>query len=76
MCCSVYCKVAAYDAATAEVNAFKNGMIHALIAQHPKQEGEVAVEAAAKLIAGGSAASPRYVLISPTPIDKRVLFRF
>jgi ribose transport system substrate-binding protein len=47
-------KVVAYDSATAEVNAFKNGTIHALIAQNPKQEGEVAVEAAAKLIAGGS----------------------
>ncbi|MDQ0468612.1 ABC transporter substrate-binding protein [Labrys wisconsinensis] len=47
-------KVVAYDAATAEVNAFKNGTIHALIAQNPKQEGEVAVEAAAKLMAGGS----------------------
>jgi ribose transport system substrate-binding protein len=47
-------KVVAYDAATAEVNAFKNGTIHALIAQNPKQEGEVAMEAAAKLIGGGS----------------------
>lgn len=46
-------KVVAYDAATAEVNAFKNGTIHALIAQDPKQEGEVAMEAAAKLIGGG-----------------------
>ncbi|MGO7017078.1 ABC transporter substrate-binding protein [Rhizobium leguminosarum] len=45
-------KVIAYDAATAEVNAFKNGQIHALIAQDPKQEGEVAMEIAAKLIKG------------------------
>ncbi|WP_182422247.1 ABC transporter substrate-binding protein [Aureimonas sp. ME7] len=45
-------KVVAYDAATAEVNAFKNGTIHALIAQNPKQEGEAAMEAAAKLIKG------------------------
>ena len=45
-------KVVAYDAATAEVNAFKNGGISALIAQNPKQEGEVAMEAAAKLIKG------------------------
>jgi len=45
-------KVIAYDAATAEVNAFKNGQIHALIAQDPKQEGEVAMEVAAKLIKG------------------------
>ena len=43
----------AYDAATAEVNAFKNGGIASLIAQNPKQEGEVAMEAAAKLIGGG-----------------------
>jgi ribose transport system substrate-binding protein len=47
-------KVVAYDAATAEVNAFKNGGISALIAQNPKQEGEVAMEAAAKLIKGQS----------------------
>lgn len=45
-------KVVAYDAATAEVNAFKNGGISALIAQNPKQEGEVAMESAAKLIKG------------------------
>ena len=42
----------AYDAATAEVNAFRNGAIAALIAQNPKQEGEVAMESAAKLIKG------------------------
>ena len=47
-------KLVAYDAATAEVNAFKNGGISALIAQNPKQEGEVAMEAAAKLIKGQS----------------------
>jgi ribose transport system substrate-binding protein len=45
-------KVVAYDAATAEVNALKNGGIQALIAQNPKQEGEVAMDAAAKLIKG------------------------
>ena len=45
-------KVVAYDAATAEVNALKNGTVHALIAQNPKKEGEAAMEAAAKLIAG------------------------
>ena len=45
-------KVVAYDAATAEVNAFKNGSISALIAQNPRQEGEVAMEAAAKLLKG------------------------
>ncbi len=47
-------KIVAYDAATAEVNAFKNGAISALIAQNPKQEGEVAMESAAKLIKGQS----------------------
>ena len=46
-------KVVAYDAASAEVSALKNGAIHALIAQDPKQEGEVAMESAAKLIKGG-----------------------
>jgi ribose transport system substrate-binding protein len=45
-------KVVAYDAASAEVSAFKNGAIHVLIAQDPKQEGEVAMESAAKLIKG------------------------
>jgi ribose transport system substrate-binding protein len=45
-------QVVAYDAATAEVNALKNGGLQALIAQNPKQEGEVAMESAAKLIKG------------------------
>lgn len=45
-------KVVAYDAATAEVNALKNGTIQALIAQNPKLEGEVAMEIAAKLMKG------------------------
>jgi ribose transport system substrate-binding protein len=45
-------KVVAYDAATAEVNALKNGSIQALIAQNPRQEGEAAMSAAAALIAG------------------------
>jgi ribose transport system substrate-binding protein len=45
-------KVVAYDAASAEVSALKNGAIQALIAQDPKQEGEVAMESAAKLIKG------------------------
>lgn len=45
-------KVVAYDAATAEVNALKNGGLQALIAQNPKQEGEVAMESAAKVIKG------------------------
>ena len=44
--------VVAYDAAAAEVAALKNGAIHVLIAQDPKQEGEVAMESAAKLIKG------------------------
>jgi ribose transport system substrate-binding protein len=45
-------KVVAYDAAAAEVSAFKNGGIEALIVQNPKQEGEVAMQTAAKLIKG------------------------
>jgi ribose transport system substrate-binding protein len=45
-------KVVAYDSATAEVNALKNGTIQALIAQNPKLEGEVAMEIAQKLLDG------------------------
>lgn len=45
-------KVVAYDAASAEVDALKNGTIHALIAQNPKLEGEVAMQKAAELING------------------------
>lgn len=45
-------KVVAYDAATAEVAALKNGSIQALIAQNPSQEGEVAMQTAAALIDG------------------------
>ena len=45
-------KVVAYDAASAEVSALKNGGIQALIAQNPRQEGEAAMEAADKLVKG------------------------
>lgn len=45
-------KMVAYDAASAEVAALKNGDIQALIAQNPRQEGEVAMDAAAALIGG------------------------
>ncbi|MCX5494012.1 ABC transporter substrate-binding protein [Kaistia dalseonensis] len=45
-------KVVAYDAAGPEVSALKNGQIHALIAQDPRREGELAVETAAALAAG------------------------
>ena len=45
-------KVVAYDAASAEVSALKNGAIDILIAQDRKEEGEVAMESAAKLIKG------------------------
>lgn len=45
-------KLVAYDSATAEVNALKNGTLSALIAQNPKQEGEVAMQVAASLIDG------------------------
>jgi len=45
-------KMVAYDAATAEVAALKNGTIQALIAQNPKAEGEAAMDAAAALING------------------------
>jgi ribose transport system substrate-binding protein len=47
-------KLVAYDAATAEVAALKNGAISTLIAQNPRQEGEVAMETAAALINGES----------------------
>jgi ribose transport system substrate-binding protein len=43
-------KLIAYDAATAEVNALKNGTISALIAQNPAQEGQVAMQVASALI--------------------------
>ncbi|WP_319520545.1 ABC transporter substrate-binding protein [uncultured Martelella sp.] len=45
-------KMVAYDAASAEVAALKNGAIQALIAQNPKAEGEAAMDAAAALING------------------------
>ena len=47
-------KVVAYDAASAEVAALKNGIISALIVQNPKQEGQVAMQTASKLIKGQS----------------------
>ena len=47
-------KMVAYDAATAEVAALKNGAIQALIAQNPAQEGAVAMDAALTLINGGT----------------------
>jgi ribose transport system substrate-binding protein len=45
-------KLVAYDAATAEVNALRNGAIAALIAQDPKQEGELAIELSDKALKG------------------------
>ena len=45
-------KLVAYDAASAEVSALKNGAISALIAQDPKAEGEAAVRVAQALAAG------------------------
>jgi len=50
----------AYDAASAEVAALKNGTISALIAQNPQQEGSVAMQTAARLIEG-------------KPVDKKIL---
>jgi ribose transport system substrate-binding protein len=47
-------KLVAYDAASAEVAALKNGTLAALIAQNPKQEGEVAMQTAKALIDGKS----------------------
>lgn len=45
-------KMVAYDAASAEVAALKNGELQGLIAQSPSQQGAVAMDIAAKLIAG------------------------
>lgn len=45
-------KVVAYDAATAQVNALKNGSIQALIAQNPTEQGEVAMETVRRLLDG------------------------
>jgi len=49
-------KLVAYDAATAEVNALKNGTIDVLIAQNPKQEGEAVIDIALQLLAGKTVA--------------------
>jgi ribose transport system substrate-binding protein len=57
-------KLIAYDAATPEVDALKNGTIAALIAQNPKQEGEVAMDVAEKLIAGQAVAATVYSKIA------------
>jgi ribose transport system substrate-binding protein len=66
-------QVVAYDAATAEVSALKNGAISALIAQNPRQEGEVAMETASKLIKGDSVEKTiltDLVVIGPGESDK------
>ena len=66
-------KVVAYDSATAEVNALKNGSISALIAQNPRQEGEVAMETASKLMKGESVEKTiltELVVIGPGESDK------
>ncbi len=47
-------KLVAYDAASAEVAALKNGTLAALIAQNPVQEGQAAMRTARKLIEGES----------------------
>ncbi|MBF6637021.1 substrate-binding domain-containing protein [Rouxiella silvae] len=60
-------KMVAYDAATAEVSALKNGTIDVLIAQNPKQEGEAVIEAASKLLAGQTL--PKQTLTELVTID-------
>lgn len=45
-------KVVAYDAATAEVDALKNGAIQVLVAQDPTAEGQIAMQTAKKIIDG------------------------
>jgi ribose transport system substrate-binding protein len=45
-------QVVGYDAATAEVDALKNGEVAALVAQNPRQFGELAMDAANSLING------------------------
>ena len=49
-------KLVAYDSATPEVNALKNGQISVLVAQDPKREGEMSVEIARKLLDGETVA--------------------
>lgn len=60
-------KMVAYDAATAEVSALKNGTINVLIAQNPKQEGEAVIEIASKLLAGETV--PKRTLTELVSID-------
>jgi len=60
-------KMVAYDAATAEVSALKNGTINVLIAQNPKQEGEAVIEIASKLMAGQPV--PKQTLTELVSID-------
>ncbi|KGT94314.1 hypothetical protein NG99_09165 [Erwinia typographi] len=60
-------KMVAYDAATAEVSALKNGAINVLIAQNPKQEGEAVIEIASKLLAGETV--PKQTLTELVSID-------
>lgn len=60
-------KMVAYDAATAEVSALKNGTINVLIAQNPKQEGEAVIETASKLMAGQTV--PKKTLTELVSID-------
>ncbi|WP_158780398.1 ABC transporter substrate-binding protein [Pantoea sp. BAV 3049] len=60
-------KMVAYDAATAEVSALKNGTINVLIAQNPKQEGEAVIETASKMMAGQTV--PKQTLTELVSID-------
>lgn len=60
-------KMVAYDAATAEVSALKNGTIDVLIAQNPRQEGEAVIEVASKLMAGATV--PKKTLTELVSID-------
>lgn len=50
-------KLVAYDAATAQVDALRNGDIQALIAQDPRLEGVVAMQTALALMEGKSVES-------------------
>lgn len=66
-------KVVAYDAATAEVDALKNGAIQVLIAQDPNAEGRVAMQTAKKIV-DGEDVEPRIqtdlIVIRANELDK------
>lgn len=66
-------KIVAYDAEPAEVQDLQTGLISAMIAQKPSQEGMLAVEYAYYAATGQTSKIPKFTELQNVAIDKQNL---